>query len=80
MSPWSNHRAFQYFHLIGFSETCNCQNNDGLFMHFIVQHKKQLSETETDIDICICGHIRDLVSSHPLPRAYFHPLPLLLFY
>ena len=49
-------------------------------MHFIVQHKKQLSETETDIDICMCGNIRDLVSSHPLPRAYFHPLPLLLFY
>ena len=42
--------------------------------------KKQLSETEKDIDICVRGNIRDLVFSHPFPRAYFHLLPLLLFY
>ena len=49
-------------------------------MQVIVLHKRQLSETETDIDICICGNIQDLVSSHPLPCAHFHPLPLLPFY
>ena len=80
MPPWSIYRVFQYFHLIGFSETLNCQNDNGFFMYVIVLHKKRLSETETGIDICMCGNIRDLVSSHPLPRAYFHPLPLLLFY
>ena len=42
--------------------------------------KKQLSETEKDIDICVRGNIRDLVFSHSFPRAYFHLLPLLLFY
>ena len=40
-------------------------------MHVIVLHERQLSETETDIDICVCGNTRDLVSSHPLPRAHF---------
>ena len=49
-------------------------------MQVIVLHKRQLSETVTDIDICICGNIRDLVSSHPFPCAHFHPLPLLPFY
>ena len=44
-------------------------------MHVIVLHTKQLSETETDTDICICGNIQDLVSSHPLPCAHFHPPP-----
>ena len=29
-------------------------------MQVIVLHKRQLSETETDIDICICGNKRDL--------------------
>ena len=80
MLPWSIYRACQYFHLIGFWKTLNCQNDNGFFMYIIVLQKKQLSETEKDIDICVRGNIRDLVSSHPFPRAYFHPLPLLLFY
>ena len=42
-------------------------------MQVIVLHKRQLAETETDIDICICGNIRELVSSHPFPCAHFHP-------
>ena len=48
-------------------------------MHVIVLDK-HLSEAETVIDICICGNIRDLAFSHPLPRAHFQSLCLLLFY
>ena len=49
-------------------------------MHVIVLHKKHLSEAETVLDICICGNIQDLAFSHPLPRAHFQLLCLLLFY
>ena len=53
--------------------------DNGVLIHVIVLHKKQLSETETDIDINICGNIRDLVSFHSLSHVLIPPLPLLLF-
>ena len=57
-----------------FLETFICRKDNGVLMHVIVLHKKQLSETETDIDIYICGNIRDLVSFHPPPpRAHSPP-------
>ena len=45
-------------------------------MHVIVLHKKQLSETEMDRDIYICGNMQELVSFRPPlppPRVNFHP-------
>ena len=52
-------------------------------MQVIVLHKRQLSETETDIDICICGNKRDLrflPTSSSVLIFTPPPLPLLLFY
>ena len=56
-----------------FLETFICRKDNGVLMHVTVLHKKQLSETEKDIDIYICGNIRDLVSFHPLPHVLIPP-------
>ena len=52
-------------------------------MQVIVLHKRQLSETETDIDIYICGNKRDLRFLPTFSSVLIFtppPLPLLLFY
>ena len=46
-------------------------------MHVIVLHKKQLSETEMDRDIYICGNMQELVSFRPPPPP--PPPPVLIF-
>ena len=47
--------------------------DNGFFMHAIVYLSTY--EIETDTDICICGKIRDVVSSHPSLPCLCSPPP-----